>query len=152
MKPERKYVILSRRENEDYCEVEYNNALLSAWLKKLPLVTGAQHIFPESLSSSDVICRDIRSLIIESHYIPLLDLPVDDSVRTIPKQLCLNTIVDTGDSDNLTLGLLKPALEYIEKSNHKVCGQIIGILLTRTHEAGEMHSYTEVIFPLEKLP
>ncbi|WP_313163553.1 MerR family transcriptional regulator [Sedimentibacter sp.] len=150
IQPEKKYVVFSQHDQGKCCEIDYNNPILSEWLKKMPFVTGAQHISQETLPERDIIYPSVRTLIVESRHIPFLKLPVDDSIDTVIEQLCLSTIVDTRGSDDLSFELLDPALQYIEKSGYKICGNIIGMLLVHTCEAGEMHSYMEVIFPIER--
>lgn len=148
--PERKYLFCTKREGETYSDFDYTNPLFAAWMKKSPFVGAAQHISLEDLSSRDTVNRDFWSLIIESHYIPILQLPENKSVKTIPSQLCLSTIINAGDRGELSLKLLGPAISYIHQSGYRICDEITGNLLVRIHQKDKYCRYLEMMIPVKK--
>ena len=98
--------------------------------------------------SRDTINRNQWSYIIEKKYVDSLKLPINESVKLLPSQLCLCTIINAGEKGNLSLKLLDPIMKYLENNSYKICGEVIGKLLVRTHENTRLCRYFEMQIPV----
>ncbi|WP_238902816.1 MULTISPECIES: MerR family transcriptional regulator [unclassified Clostridium] len=148
--PERKYMVCTERNGSQYLDFDYRNTLYAAWMKKYPFIDSALHIPLEHLSNFHTIDHDFWSFIVDARYVPALGLPIDDSVKTIPPQLCVSTIINAGEKDELSLKMIEPAIEYVNKSDFSISGDIVGSILVRVHENSKLCRYIEIMIPVEK--
>lgn len=148
--PAKYYISYTTSHNDIYQDIDKNQKLFPVWLKYFPFVEFGQNISREIVNNIQLANQCEWSLVIEKKYADLMKIPLDDSVKTIPEQLCLMTIVDAGNKGDMTDSLLKPALQYIKHSSYQISGDILGNLLVRTHEKNQFCRYLEMMIPVEK--
>ncbi|MEL7571160.1 MAG: MerR family transcriptional regulator [Eubacteriaceae bacterium] len=148
--PEQNYVVYVESNGDQYDDINKANSLLSELLKFLPFVEFGEHISAADLLSRNEVNHNTWSLLIENKYLNLLNLPFNDLVVTLPSHLALCTIVNAGEKGELSYKLLDPALEYLNKNNFVINGDITGKLLLRTHQDKQFCRYFEMQIPVKK--
>ncbi|HHW03743.1 MAG TPA: MerR family transcriptional regulator [Thermoanaerobacterales bacterium] len=148
--PEQLYFIYLSSQGDQYEELDSTNPLFSEWMNFLPFVEFGLHVTLKDLINRNTVDRIQWSLITEKKYADILKLPVNESVKFVPSQLCICTIINAGDKGNLSLKLFNPIMEYLQTSNYKICGDVIGKLLVRVHKSKRYCRYFEVQIPVNK--
>lgn len=148
--PEQLYFIYLSSQGDKYEELWRANPLFSEWMNGLPFVEFGVHVTLEDLMNRNTVNREQWSLITEKKYADVLKLPLNESIRFVPSQLCLCTIINAGDKGDLSLKLFDPVMEYLQNSNYEICGDLIGKLLVRVHEGKRYCRYFEMQIPVNK--
>ncbi|MDR2484947.1 MAG: MerR family transcriptional regulator [Treponema sp.] len=152
MIPEHLYFIIIKSQGDQYDDFDMaNSSLFTKWVRFFPFVESTEHISLKDIPRRDRMNRHQWSLTVEKKYAGILKIPVNDSVQSCPPQLCLCTIVDAGKKGDLSLKLLDPAMEYLQKNEYKVSGDIVGKILVRIHEGASFHRYIEIQIPVKKI-
>lgn len=143
--PERKCLIYIDSEKDD---IDSESGILTEWIKHFPLVEGAQYIYKNDFINGVNPKSELWSLVVNSNLVPILELPLDDSIRTIGEQLCLCTIIDAGEREIYSMERLAAVLKYINSMDMEIAGDIVGHFLVKTHIKSVKKRYIEIMVPV----
>ncbi|WP_291634657.1 hypothetical protein [Clostridium sp.] len=88
---------------------------------------------------------------VNKEYAKAFDLPINDKVKGVDSKKCVYTVICAGEKGSFSLQLLNNAMDYIEKNNLKLCGDVTGNLLCRVHETEGLSRYIELWLPVKKM-
>lgn len=147
--PEELYYTYVSSYGDKYGELQGHNHLFSKWSRYLPLVDFGIAISGNDILSNNENLKINWTYVIEKQLAEALNLPVDDSVQTIPEGICLCTVVDIGGRDELTYDSFRAVEKYLKDTDYKIRGDIFGKLHARIHKDNNFCRYIELQIPVK---
>lgn len=79
-----------------------------------------------------------------------LELLSNNHVVCVKETMVIYTIVQAGDKGSYSNSLLKHVTNYARENNLEICGDAMGFLLARVHEANGFARYIEFYIPIKE--
>jgi DNA-binding transcriptional MerR regulator len=128
------------------CETDF--PCISEWIEHMPFITATFKIPVESIMRSDP-----EKLIywwgfsVETKKAKNLDIPIQNT-EYIPSQNCLYTVFKAYGRNTFTQSLYEQVLEPCWNAGYEISGDLIGRLVIRSHENGQLTRYFELWIPV----
>lgn len=102
----------------------------------------------EDLMSKDEYLDYTWGLAIEETKIENFNIKIQDYIEYIPAKTCVSSIILSDNDKYLRRDLFQFMLEYIEKNNYIIEGDIFGKIIIITRDGDKKKSYLEVNIPV----
>lgn len=119
------------------------------WLEYFPFVDFMVELPQKAVMERESSNEYKWGFSVNKEYAKAFNLPLNDKVKVVDAKKCVYTVICAGEKGSFSLKLLNNAMDYMEKSNLKLCGDVTGNLLTRVHEPEGFSRYIEVWLPIE---
>lgn len=116
----------------------------------MPLVHGIQMVSLDSIRDEKARDYDVWIVAVEKELMPILRIPMEEDVQTIPEEICFVTVLDAGERGQLSVDRYREIVKQAKLQGYKPNGDILSCLLARCWDNGAYHRYFEVFIPPEK--
>lgn len=144
--PEKVGFCFTERVGKKYSEIDLKDTVLHAWLRDNLYLQGYMLVSPEDIIEGRD--RNRWAFVVDKKAFDLLGLPEERSFL-LEGRSYLHTIIDIGEKESLSIGMLNPVIDHLYKKGLEIQGDIIGYLMIRCHEKGSFHRYVEIMVPVD---
>ncbi len=148
MEPRMYQIICLESIGEQYPDLDIHNETLQQFLQTSPFYNGNMIIKLEDIQNN--IDKRIWAFQLEEEHFKMFDIPLTDDIFIEEPKLCVHTIIDIGDKNEVTIGHFKAICDYIQSRNLTIIGDFNCEILARVHENNKWHRYLEVKVPIKK--
>lgn len=146
--PEKVCKICSYSSNGHYTDFDYNDPVITEWIKQAPFVKAGIIIDPGRLMERQEEFEWV--LFVKAEHLSFAGLAQDRTMKTIPAGICLNTIVDLGAKGEANAEAFRDIVSYAA-DNKFLCETAVGELFLRNYEADGWHRYVKISIPVKKI-
>lgn len=143
--PEYKYILY--RQNYYFYNAKTVSQEFESWLGCLGLTENVV-IIPKEIIDTQGDNKYFWGLMLRKDWFEKLNMTDGENTRTIGSAQCIKILVEAREEGTFHYQLLDQAMEFIKEHGFKLSGDPFGILLTRSHDQGEIHRYIEFYLPI----
>ena len=143
--PEYKYILY--RQNYYFYNAKTVSQEFESWLGCLGLTENVV-IIPKEIIDAQGDNKYFWGLMLRKDWFEKLNMTDGENTRTIGSAQCIKILVEAREEGTFHYQLLDQAMEFIKEHGFTLSGDPFGILLTRSHDQGEIHRYIEFYLPI----